>query len=61
MSHDNANGRLYLDDDRLRISWPDVGTQPNFARVDEKLEEATRALGGTYLKNPVSNQLMGRI
>ncbi|HZI87271.1 MAG TPA: GMC family oxidoreductase N-terminal domain-containing protein [Pyrinomonadaceae bacterium] len=60
MSHDNANGRLYLDDDRLRISWPDVRTQPNFARVDEKIEEATRALGGTYLKNPLSNQLMGQ-
>ncbi|MCM3870616.1 MAG: GMC family oxidoreductase N-terminal domain-containing protein [Pyrinomonadaceae bacterium] len=60
MSHDDAKGRLFLEDNRLRISWPDVGTQPNVARVNEKIEKATAALGGTYLKNPLSNQLMGQ-
>ncbi len=60
MSHDDAKGRLFLEDNRLRISWPDVGTQPNFARVNEKIEKATVALGGTYLNNPLSNQLMGQ-
>lgn len=60
MSHDDAKGRLFLEDDRLRITWPGVGTQPNFARVNEKIKQATAALGGTYLKNPLSNQLMGQ-
>jgi len=60
MSHDNATGRLFLEDNRLRISWPDVGTQPNFARVNERIKQATTALGGTYLKNPLSNHLMGQ-
>lgn len=60
MSHDNANGKLFLEDNRLRISWPDVCAQPNFARVNEKIEQATAALGGTYLRNPLSSQLMGQ-
>jgi cholesterol oxidase len=60
MSHDDAKGRLFLDDNRLRISWPNVGVQPNFARADDKIGEATAALGGTYLKNPMSSQVMGQ-
>ena len=60
MAHDDGNGRLYLEDDRLRISWPNVGTQPIFAKIKDKLKEATDALGGTYVKNPVSNQFMGQ-
>jgi cholesterol oxidase len=60
MSHDDAKGRLFLEDNRLRISWPEVGAQPNFARVNERIKQATTALGGTYLKNPLSNQLLGQ-
>jgi cholesterol oxidase len=60
MAHDNAAGRLYLDDDRLRISWPDLSTQPIFPKIASELKEATKALGGIYVKNPVSNQFMGQ-
>ena len=60
MAHDDGQGRLYLDDDRLRISWPQVSSQPIFAKVEGKLKESTEALGGTYVKNPVSNQFMGQ-
>lgn len=60
MAHDNAGGRLYLEDDRLRISWPEVSTLPIFKKVAAELKEATEALGGTYVKNPISNQFMGQ-
>ena len=60
MAHDNAGGRLYLEDDRLRISWPDLSTQPIFKKINSELKEATKALGGIYVKNPVSNQFMGQ-
>ena len=53
MTHDDASGRMYLEDDRLRIDWPGVGSQPIFSKVAQRLEEATRALGGTYVKNPI--------
>jgi cholesterol oxidase len=58
MTHDRAEGRMYLKDDRLRIDWPGVGSQPIFEKVNERLHEATRALGGTYLRNPVWTKLL---
>ncbi len=59
MSHDDGKGRMYLSDDRLRIDWPNVGKQPIFGKVDEKLHQATVPLGGTYMKDPVSNRITG--
>jgi len=58
MSHDDAQGKLSLEDDRIKIDWPDVGDQQNFHNVDQRLEQATEALGGTYIKNPVWTPLM---
>lgn len=58
MTHDDGNGSMHLDNDRLEISWPDVGKQAIFKKVNGKLQEATNALGGTYLPNPQWNKLM---
>jgi cholesterol oxidase len=55
VAQDDASGRMYLDDDRLRIRWPGLGDQPQFKRAG--IERATRALGGTYVPNPVWNEL----
>ena len=52
MTHDDSSGRMYLEDDRLRIDWPGVGEQAIFAKANERMKEATRTLGGTYVKNP---------
>jgi cholesterol oxidase len=57
MSHDDANGRLRLVDDRIHIEWPDVGKQEIFKKVETRLEDATRVLGGTYINNPIWNDL----
>jgi cholesterol oxidase len=53
MGRDDAKGHLYLEDDRLRISWPGADRQPIFERVNQCLGEATSALRGTYVANPV--------
>ena len=53
MTHDDGNGRFYLDDDRLRIDWPGVGKQPIFHSVAQRLHEATVPHGGVWLKNPL--------
>lgn len=53
MTYDDGAGRLCLEGDRLRIDWPGVGDQPVFKRVEDRLIEATRAIGGTYVRNPV--------
>lgn len=57
MAHDDANGRLRLVDDRIRVEWPGVGKQEVFRKIEKRLEEATRALGGTYINNPIWNDL----
>ncbi|NTX04846.1 GMC family oxidoreductase N-terminal domain-containing protein [Myxococcus sp. CA040A] len=59
MSHDAGVGELRLEGDRVRVNWPDVGTQPELARVDSRLREATAALGGTFVRNPLWNRLTG--
>ncbi len=53
MTHDGSAGRMYLEDDRLRIAWPGVGEQPIFQRVNELLKQATIPLGATFVQNPI--------
>ena len=58
MTHDDGNGTMSLENDRLELSWPDVGKESIFKKVNGQLQEATKALGGTYLPNPEWNKLM---
>jgi len=53
--HDDHSGTLELDPltDDTRTRWPGVGDQPIFQQMDSRLEDHTRALGGTYIKNPL--------
>jgi cholesterol oxidase len=57
MTHDDASGSMTLDNDRLRLHWPGAGTQPVFQRVSDRLNEASKALGGIYVKNPLWSDL----
>ncbi|MGB2711673.1 MAG: alpha/beta fold hydrolase [Conexibacter sp.] len=59
MTHDGAGGELRLEDDRLRVHWPAVGEQPIFQQVQARIETATRALGGTYVRDPLWTKLLG--
>jgi cholesterol oxidase len=58
--HDDASGRMLLEDDRLTVSWPGVGRQPGFARASELMRRATEALKGVYIQNPLWHELTGR-
>ncbi len=60
MAHDDAAGRMTLEDDRLRVSWPKVGQQPILKKVNELLEQATKALGGIMTPNPMWTDLLGK-
>jgi cholesterol oxidase len=59
MTHDDAAGQMYLENDRLRIKWQDVGSQPIFQRVNNRLTEATEPLGGTQIPNPIWSDAFG--
>ena len=58
MTHDSGDGKMVLEDDRLRIHWPGVGRQEIFGKVNEILKLATKALGGTYVPNPVWHEIL---
>jgi cholesterol oxidase len=53
MANDDGEGQMTLADDRLRIQWPGVGEQPLFGKISTRLEQATKALGGTFVRNPL--------
>lgn len=57
MSHDDSAGVMHLNANKLRISWPGLGSQPNFAQGNRNLYKATEALGGEYIKNPLWDKL----
>jgi cholesterol oxidase len=60
MAHDDGNGEGYLDDnDRLRIRWDGVGSQPIFKRISDALLHATEPIGGTYLTSPLWTKQLG--
>jgi cholesterol oxidase len=59
MAHDQSDGAMELQDDRLRISWEGVGNRPIFHRINQELERCTGAHGGTYVKSPTWSRTFG--
>jgi cholesterol oxidase len=60
VSHDEAKGRIRLDNGRAQIEWPNVADQPVYARVDAALSKAAEAVGARYIKNPLAATSMGK-
>ncbi len=60
MAHDGGGGRMVLEDDRLRLHWPDAGDHPVFERISDTLHTATAATGGAYVDNPMWSEALGR-
>ena len=59
VSHDNAAGRLVLDDDRITVRWPQAGEEPVYQRLDAALEALVKQSGGRYVKNPLAGTMVG--
>lgn len=53
MSTDDSGGRIDLENDRIRVVWPGVAEQPVFARDNQTLAAATRAMYGTEIPDPL--------
>jgi cholesterol oxidase len=60
MAHDDGRGRMRLVNDRISVEWPELARQPVFDNIEAKLKAATAATGGTYIRNPLQNTLLGR-
>jgi cholesterol oxidase len=59
VSHDDAQGRIRLDNGSAQVHWPGVADQPVYARVDAALTKAAQAVGARYIKSPLSATSMG--
>lgn len=59
MGHDDAKGTLHLKrhfldlEDRIEIDWDDAGRQPVFNLINEEIRRHSRALGASFLSNPL--------
>jgi len=49
VNEDNNLGKIYMQGDRARIDWPNIGLDPIFDRSREMMMGATKALGGTFM------------
>jgi cholesterol oxidase len=59
VSHDDAGGRIRLENGRAQIDWPNAADQPVYARVDAALSKAAGAVGARYIKSPLATTTMG--
>ena len=59
VGHDSADGRLKMTDDRVTVAWPNAASQAVFRRIEDVLTAAAHATGGTYMRNPASENLLG--
>jgi cholesterol oxidase len=61
MAHDNEDGRITLDrNQQPRITWPRAGYERIYEIVNATLYDATKALGGDFVQNPLWSKLLGR-
>lgn len=49
VNQDDGAGRMFLEKDSVRITWPNIGRAEVFEQSRHTLREATRTLGGTFL------------
>jgi cholesterol oxidase len=59
VSHDDAKGKIRLDNGSATVDWPGVGDEPVYARVDQALTRAAEAIGARYIKSPLAVTSMG--
>ncbi|MGI9405965.1 MAG: GMC oxidoreductase [Hyphomicrobiaceae bacterium] len=59
IGHDQANGRMVLENDRVVVTWPGAADQEVFQKIGAQFAAAAAATGGTYIPNPMSHPMMG--
>ncbi len=62
MSHDDARGKITYHNktDDISVSYENVGYEPNFKIVNDAVRRVTQKLGGTFVKNPLWSEHLGK-
>lgn len=53
IGHDDADGTLQLNSDRLRVVWPGAGEQPIYTAMQQTTTDATKVGQGISVKEPI--------
>jgi cholesterol oxidase len=56
VSHDDSGGKLYLDGDKIRVSWPGAGKTEIVSQASDMIHQASNALSGDFVPDPVWNR-----
>lgn len=59
VAHDDASGRLRLQDDHVVVDWPGYSGAPERVRAEQKVKEMIESMGGTFNANPFTMSAFG--
>jgi cholesterol oxidase len=59
VSHDDASGRLKLQNDNVFVDWPGYSAAPARVRAEQKVKAMVEAMGGVFYTNPFSMTAFG--
>jgi cholesterol oxidase len=59
VSHDDASGRLKLQNDNVFVDWPGYSAAPERVRAEQKVKAMVEAMGGVFYTNPFTMSAFG--
>jgi cholesterol oxidase len=59
VAHDDASGRLRLQNDHVVVDWPNYSTAPERLRAERKVKEMIESMGGVFNANPFTMTAFG--
>jgi cholesterol oxidase len=59
VAHDDASGRLRLQNDHVIVDWPGYSDAPERVRAEQKVKEMIESMGGVFNANPFAMTAFG--
>jgi cholesterol oxidase len=59
VAHDDASGRLRLQNDHVVVDWPGYSDAPERVRAEQKVKAMIESMGGVFIRNPFSITAFG--
>ena len=59
VSHDDASGRLKLQNDHVFVDWPGYSAAPARVRAEQKVKAMVESMGGVFYTNPFTMTAFG--
>ena len=59
VAHDDASGRLRLQNDHVIVDWPGYSDAPERVRAEQKVKAIIESMGGVFVGNPFAMTAFG--